>query len=102
MTSRRIPEETSSGFSGLFVLGALGLGATLMYLLDPDSGRRRRELLRDKYVNTRIALQDATEAAVQAAAQRTSRAIKRTQQLIASDVKTGESAVEREDSGTGT
>jgi len=101
MTSPRT-EDSSSGFSGLFVLGALGIGAALMYLFDPESGRRRRELIRDKYVYTRIALHDATEAAVQAAAQRTSRAIKRTQQYIASSEKPGESvALEREDPATG-
>ena len=84
MSSHRNPDELRSGPSGLFILGAIGLGAALMYFLDPDSGKRRRDLVREKYANTRIALQDATEAAVQAAAQRTSRAIKRTQQLIAS------------------
>ncbi|MGH7587535.1 MAG: SRPBCC family protein [Gemmatimonadota bacterium] len=30
------------------VLGGLGLGAGLMYLLDPDRGRRRRALVRDQ------------------------------------------------------
>lgn len=32
----------------LTLLGGLGLGAGLMYLLDPDGGRRRRALARDK------------------------------------------------------
>src|SRR5438270_13698394 len=36
---------------GLTLLGGLGLGAGLMYLLDPDLGRRRRALLRDKLVS---------------------------------------------------
>jgi hypothetical protein len=103
MASRDPAETTSSGYSALFVLGAVGLGAALMYLFDPESGRRRRELLHDRYVNTRIALQDATEAAVQAAAQRTSRALKRTQQYIASGEKAGGSvAIEREEPGSGT
>ena len=103
MTSHRVEEHPSSGFSGLFVLGAVGLGCALMYLFDPANGRRRRELLSDKFASTRIALHDATEAAVQAAAQRTSRALKRTQQYIASGEKTvGGVALEREDSGPST
>ncbi len=32
----------------LALLGGIGLGATLMYILDPDRGRRRRALMRDK------------------------------------------------------
>lgn len=30
------------------LVGGLGLGAALMYLFDPDRGRGRRELIRDK------------------------------------------------------
>ena len=30
------------------VVGGLGLGAALMYLFDPNRGRRRRQLIRDK------------------------------------------------------
>jgi len=33
---------------GLAILGSLGIGAGLMYLLDTDKGRRRRARLRDK------------------------------------------------------
>jgi osmotically-inducible protein OsmY len=40
----------------LKVVGAIGLGAGLMYLLDPDRGKRRRALLRNKAEHaTRIA-----------------------------------------------
>jgi hypothetical protein len=35
----------------LALLGGVGLGAGLMYLLDPEGGRRRRALARDKAVH---------------------------------------------------
>jgi osmotically-inducible protein OsmY len=37
----------------------LGIGAGLMYLLDPDRGRRRRALLRDKAVSTAHRVEDS-------------------------------------------
>src|SRR5438132_3496092 len=36
---------------GLGVLGTAGLGAGLMFLLDPDLGTRRRAILRDKLIS---------------------------------------------------
>jgi len=33
---------------GLALVGGVGLGAALMYIFDPDRGKRRRALLRDK------------------------------------------------------
>src|SRR5262245_39452810 len=42
----------------LAALAGLGLGAAAMYLLDPDSGRRRRAAARDKTVS---AANDAVE-----------------------------------------
>jgi osmotically-inducible protein OsmY len=33
------------------IVSGVGLGAALMYLLDPDRGRRRRKLLRDRAVH---------------------------------------------------
>ena len=48
---------------GKFTLAGLagfGLGALAMFLLDPDSGRRRRTVARDKAVG---AVNDVTEAA---------------------------------------
>jgi hypothetical protein len=37
--------------NAMTVLGGLALGAGLMYMLDPERGRRRRALLRDKLVS---------------------------------------------------
>lgn len=36
----------------------LGLGAAAMYLLDPDQGRRRRALARDKMTKARRAIHE--------------------------------------------
>jgi len=36
---------------GLALLSGIGVGTGLMYLLDPDRGRRRRALMRDKLVS---------------------------------------------------
>ena len=33
---------------GLMLVGTIGLTAGLMYMFDPDKGKRRRALLRDK------------------------------------------------------
>ena len=73
----------SSGTSFFALIGALGVGAALMYFLDPDSGRRRREALRDKYDQGKTALQDKTQAAVHIAADQTRGAIARIQSKIA-------------------
>ena len=43
----------STGSASLVALGAFGLGALLMYFLDPVSGRRRRALARDQAVHAR-------------------------------------------------
>src|SRR5437763_15093221 len=41
------------------LLAGAGLGAGLMYILDPDLGRRRRALVRDKAVRLANKAQDA-------------------------------------------
>jgi len=45
---RRGRHEEKESTNGLLMLGLLGLGAGLMYLGDPDTGARRRALIRDK------------------------------------------------------
>jgi hypothetical protein len=46
----------------LSLLAGMGLGAGLMYLFDPQQGRRRRALARDKAVSLAHQAQDAAEA----------------------------------------
>ena len=74
--------ESSTSFFAL--LGAMGLGAALMYFLDPDNGRRRRALVRDQYDHGKRVVEDATEAAVRNAANHARGAIARVQNRIAS------------------
>jgi hypothetical protein len=45
----------------LRVIGAFGLGALAMYFFDPDSGKRRRALLRDQLVHARHEIGDYAE-----------------------------------------
>ena len=40
----------------------MGIGAALMYFFDPDSGRRRRERLRDQCTNATRKLQGSAHA----------------------------------------
>lgn len=47
---KRIVREGPVTESGLLAVGLM-IGAGLMYLLDPDRGRRRRALLRDRFVH---------------------------------------------------
>lgn len=83
--SRNEPEIRYESSTSLFALiGAMGIGAALMYFLDPDHGRRRRALVRDQYAHGKVALQDATEAAVRNAANRTRGAIARVHGSITS------------------
>jgi hypothetical protein len=46
------PHEIPVGTIMITALGALALGAGLMYLMDPASGRRRRAVARDKALST--------------------------------------------------
>ena len=54
------------GESGLLLLGA-AVGAALMYLLDPDRGRRRRARLRDQLVHGVHEAEHLGDAAVSSA-----------------------------------
>ena len=49
---RRQSQSTGGGGNDILMLfTGIGIGALLMYILDPDQGRRRRALLRDKVVS---------------------------------------------------
>lgn len=54
--------KSEAGTSVVPILGAVGLGAAAMYLLDPERGRRRRHLLADQFVHGRRVAGDAIDA----------------------------------------
>ena len=41
-----VERDSNAGLAG--AIGSLALGAAAMYLMDPDKGRRRRAIARDK------------------------------------------------------
>ena len=51
-------------------LAGIGAGAAVMYLMDPDKGRRRRALIRDKAVSAGNAFTDTVNARSQDLANR--------------------------------
>ena len=80
------PEIRYESDTSIFaILGAMGVGAALMYFLDPDSGKRRRVALGEKIAQGKLAVQDATQTAVHNAAETTRGAIARIQTRIASE-----------------
>jgi osmotically-inducible protein OsmY len=62
--SPALPPEPESGTSFITVVCAAGLGAALMFLFDPDNGRRRRAVLKDKSVHYARKAQATEEALV--------------------------------------
>lgn len=83
----------SSGTSFFALIGAAGLGAALMYFLDPETGRRRRSLARDRFEHGKRAVHDAAQGAVHDAANRTRGAIARIQGNIAAREETVDDTV---------
>ena len=81
----RQPEiRYESDTSILALLGAMGIGAALMYFLDPDSGRRRRALVKDQVNRYKALGLEKTEALVHQAADQTRGVIAKAQNRLAS------------------
>lgn len=68
-------EPKTSRSRGLLLFGGLGLGALMMFLADPSSGRRRRAMIRDRYQRTARKVQDGKDVVVRDAANRASGAM---------------------------
>ena len=87
MFSSRNPQPEiryESDTSILAILGAVGIGAALMYFLDPDSGRRRRALVQDQFTHYKAVGVQKTEELVHTAANQTRGAIARAQNRLGS------------------
>jgi len=54
----------------LRLLGGIGLGAGLMYFLDPQQGRRRRALVRDQFTHLSHEASEAADVTARDAANR--------------------------------
>src|SRR5512146_608014 len=54
------PRLTGGAMAARLLLGAAAAGAISMYLLDPDHGRRRRAVMRDRVASGIARLDDAT------------------------------------------
>jgi osmotically-inducible protein OsmY len=92
---QRAARRPAAAASGLAFLGGLGLGAVLMYFLDPSLGRHRRALLKSRAAERTRVLHDATEAAVEAAAVRTRAVVARVTQKPPEDAAEDSVLVER-------
>jgi len=80
----RQPEIRYESDTSMFaILGAMGIGAALMYFLDPDSGRLRRALVHDQMTHYKTIGMNKTEALVHQAANQTRGAIAKVQNRIA-------------------
>jgi osmotically-inducible protein OsmY len=70
---------------GLSLIGGIGLGAALMYILDPDRGNRRRALMRDKMARAANKMGDAIETSARDISHRARGTIAETKNLLVND-----------------
>ena len=77
------------------ILGAVGAGAALMYLFDPNGGRRRRALVRDKAVGISNDVRQTVESKSRDLANRAQGFIHEAKSLAASSGSTEDVAAEQ-------
>lgn len=63
-------DSNESGGKGSLLLAGLGIGALIMYLADPNSGRRRRARLVDQYQRTARVVQQGADVVLRDASHR--------------------------------
>jgi uncharacterized membrane protein len=80
---------------GLTLVGGIGLGAALMYVLDPDRGRRRRALFRDQLVHAANILPDAIDATARDLSNRTRGLVAEVRSIFDNDEVPDEVLVDR-------
>jgi hypothetical protein len=71
--------------NGLTLIGGIGMGAALMYMLDPDRGRRRRALARDQLAHVAKRVPDALDATARDLQNRTRGLVAEASSIFTSD-----------------
>jgi hypothetical protein len=74
----------------LVMLAGIGVGAGLMYLLDPARGNRRRALIRDKVVKLNRQTQEAVEGRVKDMSNRAKGVFHEAKSLIEPNTRTSD------------